>query len=74
MHRIITAIFENGVLKPREPLDLLPGTQVQLMVVATGQMAESLDQDWEEFEHLCDEMSFDSGGRMPTRDELHERR
>lgn len=35
MSQIITATFENGVLKPEGTLDLAPGTKVRLILEAT---------------------------------------
>jgi predicted DNA-binding antitoxin AbrB/MazE fold protein len=34
--KTITAIYENGVVRPTEPVDLPPGTSVRLEVVARG--------------------------------------
>jgi predicted DNA-binding antitoxin AbrB/MazE fold protein len=70
MGQIITATFENGMLKPDTPLDLPSGSKVRLVV-------EPVDPDqaaWEELEKLWETASVDSGGKLMTRDELHERR
>jgi predicted DNA-binding antitoxin AbrB/MazE fold protein len=33
MSQIITAVVDNGMLKPDEPLDLPPQTRVRLLIV-----------------------------------------
>lgn len=74
MVQVITATFEDGVLKPHAPLDLPAKTAVRLIVETPGKLPQEVDQDWEDFCRLCDEMTFDSGGVRLTRDQLHERR
>ncbi len=73
MERTITAIFEDGVFKPSVPLDLPPHTSVRLTLEYPDIATSNDDRDWEEFEKHLDEISFDSGGPIPTRDELHDR-
>jgi predicted DNA-binding antitoxin AbrB/MazE fold protein len=34
MSKIITAVYENGILRPLSPLPLLPGSTVRLQVLA----------------------------------------
>ncbi len=72
MNQIVTATFENGLLKPHEPLNLSPGSKVRLIVEPLGE-AEAAERDWQELEKLWEETSVDSGGQRMTRDELHER-
>jgi predicted DNA-binding antitoxin AbrB/MazE fold protein len=82
MSQTITATFVDGVLKPDEPLDLPAGARVRLIVepVVTPSPEEA-DKVWaelenlgDEFDRISDEISVDSGGKLPTRDELHDRR
>ena len=73
MERSITAIFEDGVLKPSVPLDFPPGSIVHLSVKLPEQPSTGDDRDWDEFEKHLDAISFDSGGPRPTRDELYDR-
>lgn len=44
MTQIITATFENGVLKPEGELDLAPGTKVQLTVTAVHEPRLTRDE------------------------------
>jgi predicted DNA-binding antitoxin AbrB/MazE fold protein len=39
----IEATFENGVLKPKEPLDLVDGTQVRLAITPVDEDFDPLD-------------------------------
>ncbi len=73
MSQLITATFEDGVLKPRENLDLAAGTKVHLLVIpcSTGHSAEQ--DPLSELDRLCDDDPIDSGGARLTRDQLHER-
>jgi predicted DNA-binding antitoxin AbrB/MazE fold protein len=73
MSQIITATFENGVLKPDQPLSLPPGTRVRVVVESLEAQAER-QRAWEELERLCEEFPIDTGGERLTRDQLHERR
>ena len=71
----IEAIFEDGVLRPVDPLQLREHQRVKLTV-------EPIEQPNEEDRRLALErfidgargMGFRSAGAYPTRDELHERR
>jgi predicted DNA-binding antitoxin AbrB/MazE fold protein len=74
MSQVITAIFENGLLKPDERLDWPAGTRVRLIVEAVASSPEDKEQAWQELEKLWDEAGVDSGGVRLTRDQLHERR
>jgi predicted DNA-binding antitoxin AbrB/MazE fold protein len=74
--KTITAIFENGVLKPTQPLDLPDHAQVRLTV-------EQLDLDEQTrrnqetlaaLEFLWKNVSICSKEPHLTRDQLHERR
>ncbi|HKI36966.1 MAG TPA: antitoxin family protein [Gemmataceae bacterium] len=76
MIQVITATFEDGVLKPNEPLKLPPHSQVRLAV-------EPLDEDdervrrqhaWETVELLWRRSTIDSQGERLSRAQLHERR
>ena len=69
MSQIITATFQDGVLKPEGKLDLAAGARVRLTVEPL-----SADEAWDELEKLMDKMSVDLGGVRMTRDQLHERR
>ena len=76
MIRTTEAIFEDGVLKPVESLNLRDRQRVRITVEEVGEgpteagRAAALKQ----FFDSADRMGFRSNGRYPTRDELHERR
>lgn len=74
MNQIITATFEDGILKPDEPLDLSPHSKVRLVIEPIEPAPEEVRLAWEELERLCVESPIDSGGTRLTRDQLHERR
>lgn len=75
MSHIITAVVENGMLKPDEPLNLPPQTSVRLLIVGpVPPLSDAEEKSWQELEQLWDEASVDSGGVHLTRDQLHERR
>ena len=76
MIQVVTATFEDGVLKPTEPLDLLPHSRVRVAVEPLEDSAElqRRQQAWQALEHLWQHMAIDSQGQRLTRDQLHERR
>lgn len=75
MSQSILATFEDGVLKPHEPLHLLPHAKVRVTVEPLeGAESSSLrEQAWESLRTLWRESPLDSGGDRLTRDQLHER-
>jgi predicted DNA-binding antitoxin AbrB/MazE fold protein len=73
MERTITAIFEDGVLKPVLPLELPPNTLVRITFEPCDDAAVTSDQSWQELEKCWDEIEVDSGAVRPTRDDLHDR-
>jgi predicted DNA-binding antitoxin AbrB/MazE fold protein len=76
MSQSILATFEDGVLKPHEPLHLLPHSQVRITVEPVQDAEQRLLQQrvWEDLRTLWRESTLDSGGDRLTRDQLHERR
>ncbi len=73
MVQVITATYSDGIFTPDEHLNLLPGTQVRLLVEPLEAASEAAASAWEELNRLCAESSVDSGGHHLTRDQLHER-
>ena len=57
MSQLITATFEDGVLKPDEQLALPPGSRVRLFVEALDTSPDAKDLAWQELEQLWDEAS-----------------
>ena len=78
MTKVVEAIYEDGVLKPVDPLDLaeLADREAVTLTVQTrdrpdpAQRAAALAR----LRRGIAEMSFRSTRPYPTRDELHERR
>ncbi len=76
MTQFFTATFEDGVLKPHEPLSLLPHCRVRVAVEPLEDEETQLRrrQAWETIERLWRESTLDSGGERLTREQLHQRR
>lgn len=74
MSQVITAIFEDGILKPEMQLAFPPKTRVRLTIERLDEAHARAQQAWEELEQLCAESPIDAGGVRLTRDQLHERR
>ncbi len=75
MVQVIAATFEDGVLKPDEPLQLPPHSRVRLVVEPLQLDAERQRQAaWAAMEQLWRQSKIDSGGERLTREQLHERR
>ena len=75
MIEVITATFEDGVLKPDGPLNLPAHSRVRLVVQPLDEGTEERRrQAWEALERLWQQSALDSGGARLSRDELHERR
>lgn len=72
MGRTITALFEDGVLKPVTPLGLPSNTLVRITIESREESAEAREQAWQALERCGDEFEVDSGGVLPTRDDLHD--
>lgn len=71
MSRLVIATFEDGVLKPRQELDLRSGTTVQI-VVLPYQEAQA-QTGFAELDRFRAQHPVHSRGRRLTRDQLHER-
>ncbi|WP_254507217.1 antitoxin family protein [Anatilimnocola floriformis] len=75
MTQTFLATYEDGVLKPHEPLRLLPQSQVRVVIESVDTPTdEERAQAWESVQRLWKESPIDSGGDRLTRDQLHERR
>jgi predicted DNA-binding antitoxin AbrB/MazE fold protein len=75
MIQIITATFEDGVLKPNEPLQLSPHSRVRLAVELLDEQDEQRRHlAWEAVQRLWRDSAIDSQGLRMTREQLHERR
>jgi predicted DNA-binding antitoxin AbrB/MazE fold protein len=75
MIEVITATFEDGVLKPNGRLNLPPHSRVRLVVQPLDEEAdETRRQAWEAAERLWQQSALDSQGARLSREQLHERR
>ena len=76
MTQFFLATFEDGVLKPHEPLGLLPHSQVRVAIepVEDAEVFSERQKAWENLERLWSQTAIDSDGGRLTRDQLHERR
>lgn len=81
MTRITEAIYTHGVLKPAENLELREQQRVRLIVESIEERAEKCGEERNEERAAAVArlkagiagMQFFSNGRLPTRDELHDR-
>ena len=75
MSQVVTAVYEDGVLKPVEPLALAPHTTVQLTIEELPKEAGPLTNEEKlvMLQRLWSQTKVHGAPHM-TRDELHERR
>ena len=75
MAQFTEAVYTNGVLKPTDPLVLREAQRVRLVVEALDDETACGDRPAALRRLLAgiEEMRFFSGGRLPSRDELHDR-
>ena len=74
MTTTISAVFDQGVFRPEGPVPLPEGTRVTLTVDVADEEQRKRRDALEEFLRISDEIQFNSGGDILTRDQLHERR
>jgi hypothetical protein len=78
MTKVVEAIYENGVLKPVDPLDLaeLADQQPVTLTIQTrdGRRPEERAVALANLRRGIAQMNFRSTGPYPARDELHDRR
>lgn len=76
MSQTVIATYEDGVLRPSEPLDLLPQAQVQLTIEQLPKKAETPASKKETVAMMKRLWTQTKAHQAPhlTRDELHERR
>jgi predicted DNA-binding antitoxin AbrB/MazE fold protein len=73
MVQITEAIFTGGVLKPVDALSLKESQRVRLIVEPLGDPLPDRDAALKRLRTGIEGMRFFSTGRLPSRDELHER-
>ncbi len=74
MSQVVSATFEDGVLKPHERLDLAPGTLVQVVILPCPGPAAGGEPGFAELERFRAKHPIHARGRRLTRNQLHERR
>lgn len=73
MAQITEAIFTGGVLKPVDALSLKESQRVRLIVEPIGDPLPDRDAALKQLRTGIESMRFFSTGRLPSRDELHDR-
>jgi|SRR3990167_11277698 len=73
MTQTTEAVYSNGVLKPTGDLHLREQQRVRLIVESLDEAAEDRQQAVNRLRAGIESMQFFSSGRLPTREELHDR-
>jgi predicted DNA-binding antitoxin AbrB/MazE fold protein len=73
MTQIIDAIFTEGVLKPVEELHLREAQRVRLIIEPLDGPPRDRDAALKKLLTSLHSMQFFSEGKLPNRDELHDR-
>jgi predicted DNA-binding antitoxin AbrB/MazE fold protein len=74
MTQTTEAIYTNGVLKPTRELDLREQQRVRVIVETIDDAADDRAAAVARLKAGIDSMQFFSNGRLPSRDDLHDRR
>ena len=73
MAQITEAIFTGGVLKPVDKLSLRESQRVRLIVEPIGDPLPDREAALKKLREGIEGMRFFSEGKLPSRDELHDR-
>ena len=74
MNLTCEAIYAGGVLRPLTPITLPEGTRVRIRIEPLEERTgEDRRRAMEQFLEGAKKMGLRTEGRLPTRDELHER-
>jgi predicted DNA-binding antitoxin AbrB/MazE fold protein len=74
MTKVTEAIYTQGVLKPLERLDIPDQQRVRVIIQPiNGANGANREAAMERLRTGINQMNFRSTGRLPTRDELHDR-
>jgi len=73
MTQTTEAIYTNGVLKPTRDLDLREQQRVRVIVETIGDGTDDRPAAVARLKAGIDSMQFFSNGRLPSRDDLHDR-
>ena len=68
----VTAIFENGVFRPLQAIDLPSSTQVRI-TIELSPTETAKEEAWRKLQELWNTIKIESDEPRLTRDELHER-
>ena len=74
MTQTTEAIYTNGVLKPTRDLDLREQQRVRVIVETIDDAADDRAAAVARLKAGIDSMQFFSNGRLPSRNDLHDRR
>jgi predicted DNA-binding antitoxin AbrB/MazE fold protein len=73
MAQITEAIFTGGVLKPVDDLSLRESQRVRLIIEPIGDPLRDREAAVKKLRSGIKGMRFSSKGKLPSRDELHDR-
>ena len=74
MSQIASAIYDDGVLKLEERIDLAPGAKVRVILDLWSDVYMESEDAFRQLDELCQKSPIDANGARLTRDQLHERR
>lgn len=73
MTQMTEAIYTGGVLRPLEDLSLREAQRVRLIVQPLDESPLDRTAALKQLREGIEQMQFHSSGRLPSRDELHDR-
>lgn len=73
MTRVTEAVYTQGVLKPADDLGLQEQQRVRLIVETLDERNRDREAALARLRDHIERMQFFSQGRLPTREELHDR-
>lgn len=75
MSQTVEAIYENGAFRPVEPVSIPEHKRVKLTIEESNTARDDADREAARAAMIAgfDKLVLHSGGRLPTRSELHER-
>ncbi len=72
MTQITSATFADGVLRPDEPLQLLPNARVRLVIEPLNSDQRTPQERTAALERMWAQSTLDSGGDLLTREQLYD--
>ena len=74
MSHILTAVFENGILRPDQPLKLPDGSRVEITVRPTGDVLSQHGAALADFDQVCGEIVIPPEAHRMSREEMYQSR